>query len=134
MPLTDLSPKLVLLVAAGGALGAVARYLVSGALHTGLFPWGTFAANLSGSFLLALLLFGGVIKGHVGPEVRLFLGVGVLGAYTTMSTFTVESIVLLEDGAFALFGWNVALNSAVCLAGAYLGRLVAHAVPGPVGV
>jgi CrcB protein len=97
---------IALLVFVGAGLGGVARYGVGTWVQgrTGMgFPWGTFSINVSGSFLVAGLYT--FLEGTVAaPEWRLFLGVGVLGGYTTFSTFSYETIQLLRDGE-----WNRAL-------------------------
>jgi len=92
-----------LLAAIGGALGALARWGLSEAISSpGGWPWATLLVNLTGCLLLGLLL--GVL-GARSPEpawVKPFLGVGVLGGYTTYSTFAVELVQLVEDGAVAI--------------------------------
>lgn len=99
-----------LLVGIGGFVGANARYLVARAVGTlveGRFPLGTFLINVSGSFLLGLL--GGVIAQKALPNadaLRLALGVGFLGAFTTFSTFEYETHALFEDGI-----WLTALTN-----------------------
>lgn len=98
--------KDALLVAAGGALGAVARFAISQALRTS-FPWGTTLVNLAGSFALGFFLLPG--DWSHGP--RLLLGVGFLGAFTTLSTFSVETVDLLRAGHQARAGAHVALNA-----------------------
>lgn len=94
----------LLLVGAAAAAGAVARYLLDRAVqtrHGRPFPWGTWVVNVSGSLLLGLL------AGLAGPGLLLTVtGVGFLGAYTTFSTFAVETLRLAEDGA----AWAAAAN------------------------
>jgi CrcB protein len=90
----------LLLVALGGALGAVARYLVAGWVQGAagsLFPWSTVAVNGLGSFLLGFILQAS-LAGGIGTEYRLLLAVGFLGAFTTFSTFAYESLELLRSG------------------------------------
>lgn len=122
--------RLVALVALGGAIGSVARYGVSGLLTRGDFPWGTFAVNLTGTFLLALLFFLSFGRGYLGPEVRTFLFVGLFGGYTTFSTFGVETAALLRVGQLLPATVNIVLNAGVCLAGAVAGALVGIAAGG----
>lgn len=90
-------------IALGGMVGATARYELAKALPTsaGHFPWATFWTNVSGSFVLGFLLI--VLLEWFPPtrHVRPFLTTGILGAYTTMSTFTVETAVLIKDGHLA---------------------------------
>lgn len=96
--------KLLLAVAAGGAVGAVARYLVTSWVgHTvgHGFPWGTLAVNVAGSFALGVLIEVMALKWSVGPEFRAFMVVGVLGAFTTFSTFSLDVVALAERGASA---------------------------------
>jgi fluoride exporter len=102
----------VVAVAAGGALGAPARYELSARVHvaSGSFPWPTFWINVSGSFLLGLLLTFVVERWPPTRYVRPFLAIGVLGAYTTFSTYSVETELLLRDGRVAL-GLVYALGS-----------------------
>ncbi len=103
-----------LLVGAGGFLGANARFVTArwaDTLVDGRFPLGTFVVNVSGSFLLGLL--GGWLAPRLLPQgdaLRLALGVGFLGAYTTFSTFEMETHALLEDGAWLPATANVALS------------------------
>lgn len=124
----------LLLVAAGGAVGASARYAVSGAVTAfGGIPAGTLVVNVLGSFLLGLVMYDSVYLGALGPETRVLFGVGVLGAFTTFSTFSYESFALLEEGDAALFAGNVLLNVAACLAAVFLARSVAMAASGVAG-
>ncbi len=97
----------LLLVAAGGALGAVLRYGVSLLASNPTFPWPTLAVNLLGSFILGALL----LPGDLSTGARLFLAVGVLGAFTTLSTFSVETIAMLRAGHEGLAALNVLGNS-----------------------
>ena len=103
-----------LLVGAGGFLGANARYVAAkwvGTVVAGRFPLGTFLVNISGSFLLGLL--GGLLAGKIVPQsdnLRLALGVGFLGAFTTFSTFEFETHALLEDGVWLTALANIVLS------------------------
>jgi fluoride exporter len=113
--------RLLALVAVGGGLGTLARYGVTGVLTRGDFPWGTFAVNFSGTFLLAFLFFLFLGRGYLAPEVRTFLFIGVFGGYTTFSTFGFETVALLRSGQIELAGLNVLLNAGLCLVGAVVG-------------
>ncbi len=94
-----------LLVCAGGALGSGARYLVGSwagqAWGTG-FPWGTLAVNLVGSFLIGVIMVLGLETGAVSTELRIFLAVGIMGGFTTYSSFNHETLVLAERGQWGL--------------------------------
>ena len=118
------------LVFAGGALGSGARYLVStwAARTLGAdFPRGTLIVNATGSFILAFLF--ALPGSRLGPDLRLFLGAGIMGGYTTYSSFNTETIALLEQGSASLALANLALTVFGCLAaglaGLALGRLLA---------
>lgn len=93
-------PDVLAVIAVGGMLGAAARFKLAEALPTssGHFPWATFWTNLSGSFVLGFLLI--VLLERFPPTryLRPFLITGILGAYTTMSTFAVETALLVKDG------------------------------------
>lgn len=101
--------KEMLWVGLGGFLGANARYLfglwIAARLGT-TFPYGTFVINVSGSFVLGIIV--GLLDAHVlAPAVRLSLAIGFVGAYTTFSTFTYETLRLIEDGSLLLATANV---------------------------
>lgn len=89
-------------VAGGGACGSVARHLVAGALGRAFglgFPWGTLTVNLVGSFLMGVVVEVLALKFSAGQELRAFLAVGVLGGFTTFSSFSLDAVVLFERGA-----------------------------------
>lgn len=112
-------------VAGGGALGSALRYAVSVWLSQRLssgFPWHTFAVNVSGAFLLGLLVTAVVDRSGWGSW-QLFVGVGFLGGFTTFSTFSVETLRLLQDGLTAAAASNVLLSVIAGLAAAALGML-----------
>lgn len=117
------------LIAVGGSLGANARYIVSrwvGTLVEGRFPLGTFLINVSGSFCLGLL--GAVIAQKAMPNadaLRLLLGVGFLGAYTTFSTFEFETHSLFEDGVWLTALTNIFASLFVGLIAVRLGVVAA---------
>lgn len=95
----------ILWVGLGGFLGANARYLLAGwaARHFGtFFPYGTFIINITGSFILGFFLAFAELRPWVHPSARLFFPIGFVGAYTTFSTYTYESMVLMQRGEFML--------------------------------
>ena len=113
----------------GGAVGTGARYLLSGWMLAALgtaFPWGTFAVNVLGSFLLGAIMHVGLATPLVSPTVRLTLSTGVMGGFTTYSSFNYETIRQLQDGA-----WPVALTYVVatllgCLLAGWAGLTLAR--------
>jgi CrcB protein len=122
----------LVLIALGGAGGAVARYLVDTFVAerlSGAFPWGTLVVNGSGSLALGLLFALATERAVLPAESRAFLMIGFLGGYTTFSTLMLESWRLLEDGALGLAVLNLAGSLVVgCLAvfaGLVIGRAIA---------
>lgn len=115
-------------IALGGALGAVARSLVTGGLFKwlpGMFPWGTLAVNVIGSFAIGILFawLSGTVWLHT--MARPFLVVGFLGAFTTFSAFSIETLTLLDDGRAGL-ALLYSLSSVVaCVGAAWLGTRLA---------
>lgn len=95
--------KLLLWVAAGGALGSVARFLISKWLTSTAFPWGTFVVNITGCFMIGLLWAISLKNSFMPDHIKLFLMTGVCGGFTTFSAFSLESISLLREGKFFLF-------------------------------
>lgn len=121
----------VLLISIGGFAGAVSRYAVSlwiGERWGRSFPLGTLAVNISGCFLIGLLMTLFVEKYMVSPEWRSFLVVGYLGAYTTFSTFEYETGGLLRDGELLWVGLNLVLSVACGFAALKLGELLVKAL------
>jgi len=124
--------KTLLLIGAGGFAGAIARYLVSGWVY-GLvgtrLPYGTLAVNVSGSLLLGLVAALGTGRlGVVTPELRALVAIGFLGAFTTFSTFSLESFRLLEEGSYLFAALNMAGNLVLCLVAVAAGIVLARAL------
>lgn len=117
----------LLLVAVGGAGGAVARYLLSGWVttrwaHESAFPWGTLVVNVVGSFALGLLMgLGGEGRLLMPPAARVLLGMGFLGAFTTYSTFSYETVEALRLGDSRVALGNVAVSLVTALPACWLG-------------
>ncbi len=116
--------QIVLCIAGFGALGCVARYYVSGWLYE-LFgrglPYGTFAVNILGAFLLGLVMEFGMRSALLPVSVRTGLAIGFLGGFTTFSTFSYETFRLLEEGNFFVATANVLVSVIVCLLFTWLG-------------
>ncbi len=122
--------KEILWVGLGGFVGANARYLLGlwvATRYGTTFPLGTFIINITGSFILGLIM--GLLDTHVlAPAVRLALGIGFVGAYTTFSTFTYETLRLIESGSLLLATVNVAGSVAVGLLAAITGLAAGRAL------
>ena len=114
--------SLWLIVGLGGFFGAISRYWVSGWIRHLFF--GTLGINFIGSLLLALVMYASEFRGLFGEETRVFLTIGVLGSFTTISTFSYESMKLLEQGEHMLFGLNLAGSITLCLLAVYLGTVL----------
>jgi fluoride exporter len=121
--------NMVLLAAAGGALGSSARYLVNvgaGKLLGIGFPWGTLIVNIAGCFIMGLVVGWGALRG-LSNEARVFLATGILGGFTTFSAFSADFAALIERKNFALSALyltgSVILSLAAVFAGLYLVRL-----------
>jgi CrcB protein len=105
------------LVALGGGAGALARYVIGAWIATHLastFPWGTLAVNVAGSFLIGVVAVLADEAGRIGPDLRVLLIAGVLGGFTTFSSFSMETFRLIEHGDLARGLLNVAANLALC--------------------
>jgi len=117
---------LLLAVGLAGAVGAPARYLTDAFIEEriqSVFPWGTFVINVSGSFLLGVIT-GLALYHGLGSVPKVVVGTGFCGAYTTFSTFSYETVRLLEDGSVLEAAANTAASWVVGLAGAALGLIL----------
>ncbi len=123
--------KLLIFIAVGGAIGAVLRHAVGAQLLRWLgagFPFGTLAVNIIGSFAMGALVEIMALRWQVGLETRAFLTIGILGAFTTFSTFSLDVVLLYERGAFlsmALYlAASVTLSVFGLVAGLHLVRTI----------
>ncbi|MEU6259897.1 fluoride efflux transporter CrcB [Streptomyces sp. NPDC047043] len=119
-----------LLVVAGAMVGAPLRYLTDRAVqsrHDSVFPWGTFAVNVTGCLILGLLT-GAAAEGAAGAHLRLLLGTGLCGALTTYSTFSYETLRLTETGAGLYAAANVLGSVTAGLGAAFVGVSIAQAL------
>ncbi len=122
----------ILWVAAGGALGSVARYLsmilIGQSVGTG-FPWGTLFVNIAGSFVMGMLAELGALAWQPSPDLRVFLTVGILGGFTTFSTFSLDVALQVERHDWMVAGFyaatSVSLSVGALFAAMALVRLVA---------
>lgn len=120
----------LLLVIAGAAIGAPLRYLSDRAIqarHDTVFPWGTFSVNVFGSLILGIVT-GAVTAGGASPQVQLAVGTGFCGALTTYSTFSYETMSLLEDDARLFAAANVVASIVAGLGSAFLGVAISQAI------
>jgi len=120
----------LLAIAAGGALGALARFGTSHGVHTLLgrtFPYGTLTVNVVGSFFISVLFVLLTERLELGAHWRAFLMVGFLGAFTTFSTFSLETVELLQAGALLKAFISVSLNVGLCLVAAWGGLHMSRA-------
>jgi CrcB protein len=122
---------MLLYVALGSAIGGVSRYLLGGLVQRMLdttFPAGTLLVNVTGSFLLGAIIRYALETPSLTPEVRAFLTIGVCGGYTTFSTFSYETMALLEDGEWARAGIYITASVILSLIATFTGFALARQV------
>jgi CrcB protein len=122
---------MLLYVALGSAIGGVSRYLLGGLVQRMLdttFPAGTLLVNITGSFLLGAIIRYALETPSLSPEVRAFLTIGFCGGYTTFSTFSYETMALLEDGEWARAGVYITASVILSLIATFLGLALARQV------
>jgi CrcB protein len=114
-----------------GGLGCMTRYVISGWVYNlagRALPYGTLAVNVIGSLLLGLIMEGSLRSTMLSPDLRFGLTVGFLGGFTTFSTFSYETVRLLEEGSLVAAGANVFLNVAVCVVAVTIGIYLARQI------
>ena len=127
------SMAMYLLVALGGAIGTTGRYFLSGVAARMIgetFPWGTLFINVTGSFII------GFFAALTGPDGRLFVGsqgrqffmTGICGGYTTFSSFSLQTLNLMNDGEWFRAGANVGLSMIFCLIAVWVGASLANSI------
>lgn len=120
--------KTLMFIAAGGALGAVMRFLSQATVYELVgktFPYGTLFVNVTGSFLMGLFSIFLVEKFNLSAEWHLAILVGVLGSFTTFSTFSLETLVLFEQGDIYKAMTNILLSVVLCVAAVWAGAFFA---------
>ncbi|HWQ70147.1 MAG TPA: fluoride efflux transporter CrcB [Patescibacteria group bacterium] len=121
----------VLLVGIGGFLGSVARYLISGYVQDRMgeiFPFGTLAVNVIGCFVIGGLSELAEARAFLSPETRALIVIGVLGGFTTFSTFGNETVNLLRDGEWVFAAMNLLTHAVLAIGAVWVGRATAHAI------
>lgn len=123
--------RTILLVGTGGFIGSVMRYLVQVFVEKGLtstFPWGTFIANLAGSFIIGVV-FGLADKGNlISSEWRMFLAVGICGGFTTFSSFAYNNLNMLKEHSYAQLLFNTGGSLILGILAVYLGIILVRAI------
>jgi CrcB protein len=126
-----MNPAILFAVALGGALGSLLRYFVASAIQSAAwpgFPWGIFAVNVSGGFVMGLIVELGALKLQISPEMRAFLTIGILGGYTTFSTFSLDSVLLIQRGAYVSAAGYILGSTALSILALFEGLWVVRAL------
>lgn len=120
----------ILLVGIGGFIGAILRYTLGGWIQNGFtnFPVGTLTVNTIGSFFLGLIMYLSEYQGLFSEDTRIFLTIGIMGAFTTLSTFGYESFRLLDDSKLALLAINLVSTVLFSIMAVYIGKIVALSI------
>lgn len=116
-------------IALGGAIGAVLRFITSSAVYSVLgraFPWGTLVVNVIGSLLMGFLFVFFTERMELSIEIRSLILIGLLGAFTTFSTVSIETLTLIESGELMKAGINILASVIGCLLACWLGMIVAR--------
>lgn len=121
-----------LMVGIGGFLGAIARFWLGSYIGERMgsrFPYGTFVINITGSFLIGLILTVLTDKTHLNPNWRYLVPVGFIGAYTTFSTFEYETLVRIQDGQLLTGSLNILLSVLLGFLAVWIGTMAGRVVP-----
>ena len=114
----------IISIAIGGAAGSLCRYGMSNGIYLLLgrsFPYGTLAVNILGSFVMGIVYILMIERASISEELRAGITIGLLGAFTTFSTFSIETINLIESGEILKAGLNILFSVTLCIAGCWLG-------------
>ena len=121
----------ILAIGLGGAIGAIGRYVISGWIYAkweGMFPLGTFIVNIVGSFALGFLIIFFDERLTISPTIKVMITIGILGSFTTFSTFSVETLKLIELSLWRDAALNLILSVFSGLISAYLGIILAKSI------
>lgn len=119
----------ILIIGSGGFVGAILRYIISGLSIKYLgntFPFGTLLVNIIGGLLIGFIMEASASFWTMSADFRMFLTVGLLGGFTTFSTFSFETVGQLSNGNYFLASLNIILNVFLCIFGTLLGRFLAQ--------
>ena len=114
----------IISIAIGGAAGSLCRYGMSNGIYLLLgrsFPYGTLAVNILGSFIMGIVYILMIERASISEELRAGITIGLLGAFTTFSTFSIETINLIESGEILKAGLNILFSVTLCIVGCWLG-------------
>lgn len=120
-----------LIVSLGAAFGGAARYWLSNFVYKffpAIFPYGTLAVNIIGSFILGLIIFVFDERELINNQLKIFLTIGFCGGFTTFSTFSLETLNLLRDSQYFLALLNIILSVVFCIAGVFLAYIVSKII------
>jgi CrcB protein len=119
-------------VGVGGGIGALARYYIASAIQPAgaVFNWGIFIVNITGGLLMGLIVESSALKLNLPPDVRAFLTVGILGGYTTFSTFSLDSALLLQRGQYGVAAAYILGSVILSILALFAGLWIARAVYG----
>jgi len=120
-----------LMIATGGALGALLRFWSAQWVHSFMgrsFPYGTLMVNIVGSLAMGFMFVMLFERFNMGPEWRGLIMIGLLGAFTTFATFSIETLHLLNNGELLKAGLNILLSVVLCIAAAWLGMLLGRQI------
>ena len=118
------------IIGLGGAIGTILRYVMGGLdyrFSSGVFPVSTLVVNVTGSLAIGFL-WGIVDRFAVSPNVRLFIFIGILGGYTTFSTFSLETFNLMRDGEYRIAALNTALSVALSIGAVFVGYIISKSL------
>jgi fluoride exporter len=119
----------LLLVFIGGGIGSISRYIATtliGSVAGTFFPFGTLFVNVTGSFIMGFIMMLGITASLIPEHLRLLLAIGFLGGFTTFSSFSMETLLLLKGESFFYAGANIAANMLLSLTATWLGWLAAR--------